>query len=100
MSNSRGTHAPGRTSVGYMRTAVVTGATQGLGLALVEGLAARLDPADLVLLTGRDPARVEAAVKGVAGARARVAGRVLDVTVPGAVEAIVAGCGTVDIFIA
>lgn len=82
-----------------MRTAVVTGATQGLGLALVEGLAARMDPADLVLLTGRDPARVEAAVRGVAGARARVAGRVLDVTVPGAVAALVAECGTVDIFI-
>ena len=82
-----------------MRTAVVTGATQGLGLALVEGLAARLDPADLVLLTGRDPARVESAVQGLAGARARVCGRVLDVTDPGAVASLVAELGTVDVFI-
>ena len=36
------------------KVAVVTGAAQGLGLALVEGLAARLTPADTVYLTGRD----------------------------------------------
>ena len=36
------------------RVAVVTGATQGLGLALVEALAKRMNPADAVYLTGRN----------------------------------------------
>ena len=40
------------------RIALVTGANQGLGHALVEGLAARMAPADRVLFTGRDPGRV------------------------------------------
>lgn len=65
------------------RTALVTGANQGLGRALVEGLAARMTPADLVLLTGRDPERVGLAADEVGrlpGTRARVEGRVLDVT--------------------
>jgi carbonyl reductase 1 len=65
------------------RIAVVTGANQGLGRALVEGLAARLDLADLVLLTGRNRERVADAARSVAGlpgSRARVEGRVLDVT--------------------
>ncbi len=35
------------------KIAVVTGASQGLGFALVEGLAQRLDPSDVVYLTGR-----------------------------------------------
>ena len=43
------------------RIALVTGANQGLGRALVEGLAAGLAPQDRVLLTGRDPDRVAAA---------------------------------------
>ncbi|MEU6669160.1 SDR family NAD(P)-dependent oxidoreductase [Streptomyces sp. NPDC046727] len=65
------------------RIALVTGANQGLGRALVEGLAARMDPDDLVLLTGRDHQRVTDAAREVAqlpGTRARVQGRVLDVT--------------------
>ncbi|MFJ2886865.1 SDR family NAD(P)-dependent oxidoreductase [Streptomyces sp. NPDC087305] len=65
------------------RIALVTGSNQGLGRALVEGLAARLGPADLVLLTGRDQGRVTAAAQEVAnlpGTRSRVEGRVLDVT--------------------
>ena len=62
------------------RIAVVTGANQGLGRALAEGLAAGLAPDDLVLLTGRDPERVRTAAAAVAGsATARVEGRVLDV---------------------
>jgi carbonyl reductase 1 len=40
------------------RIALVTGANQNLGRALVAGLAAGMTPADRVLLTGRDPARV------------------------------------------
>src|SRR4051812_36443301 len=86
---------PPGASVGTMRTAVVTGATQGLGLALVAGLAARMDPADLVVLTGRDPARVAGAVGGLGATRARVEGRVLDVTTDSAF----AGLGPVDVFI-
>ena len=35
--------------------AMVTGATRNLGLALVQGLAERLDEGDVVYLTGRDP---------------------------------------------
>ncbi|MET8994275.1 SDR family NAD(P)-dependent oxidoreductase [Amycolatopsis sp. NPDC004169] len=65
------------------RIAVVTGANQGLGFALVRGLAARLAPEDLVLLTGRDAGRVAAAAAEVAAdpaTRSRVEGRVLDVS--------------------
>ncbi|MFF7974252.1 SDR family NAD(P)-dependent oxidoreductase [Streptomyces sp. NPDC007905] len=65
------------------RIALVTGANQGLGRALVEGLAARMGPDDLVLLTGRSPQRVAEAADEVArlpGTRSQVRGRVLDVT--------------------
>lgn len=78
------------------RTALVTGANQGLGRALAEGLAARLGPADLVLLTGRDAGRVTAAVREVtrsAGTRSQVSGRVLDVTDTGAVAALATELG-------
>jgi NAD(P)-dependent dehydrogenase (short-subunit alcohol dehydrogenase family) len=70
------------------RIALVTGANQGIGFALVEGLAARMDPDDLVLLTGRNAQRVADAASHVAkaaGTRSRVEGRVLDVTDAGAV---------------
>ncbi|MBU3862724.1 SDR family NAD(P)-dependent oxidoreductase [Streptomyces sp. 4503] len=65
------------------RIALVTGANQGLGRALAEGLAARMTPDDLVLLTGRGHRRVTDAAREVTrlpGTRARVEGRVLDVT--------------------
>ncbi|MFF4582564.1 SDR family NAD(P)-dependent oxidoreductase [Streptomyces sp. NPDC001389] len=65
------------------RIALVTGANQGLGRALVGGLAARMRPEDLVLLTGRDHRRVTEAAREAAdlpSTRARVEGRVLDVT--------------------
>jgi NAD(P)-dependent dehydrogenase (short-subunit alcohol dehydrogenase family) len=81
------------------RIALVTGANQGLGRALAEGLAARMGPHDRVLLTGRDPARVEAAATEVTGrsARARVDARVLDVRDGDAIAALAAELGEVDI---
>lgn len=79
------------------RTALVTGANQGLGRALVEGLAASMGPRDRVLLTGRDPERVQAAVAAVPGARANVEGRVLDVRDADAITALADELGEVDI---
>jgi NAD(P)-dependent dehydrogenase (short-subunit alcohol dehydrogenase family) len=64
------------------RIALVTGATQGLGLALVEGLAERMTPADAVYLTGRDAGRVTRAVEAMPGGGARVRGEILDVADP------------------
>ncbi|MEV0285305.1 SDR family NAD(P)-dependent oxidoreductase [Kribbella sp. NPDC050820] len=80
------------------RTAVVTGANQGIGFAFVQELAARMDPGDLVVLTGRDPQRVAEAVTRIDGV-ARVDGRVLDVTDPDAVAGLAAELGAVDIVI-
>jgi carbonyl reductase 1 len=82
------------------RVALVTGANQGIGYALVEELAARLAPSDLVLLTGRNAARVEAAVDRVrVSANSRVEGRVLDVTEADAVAGLAASLGRTDIVI-
>src|SRR3954453_1663141 len=68
------------------KIAVVTGATQGLGLALVEGLAARLTPADTVYLTGRDLDRITGAVAAMPGGGAQVRGELLDVAQPEAAD--------------
>ncbi|MBO2446414.1 SDR family NAD(P)-dependent oxidoreductase [Actinomadura barringtoniae] len=59
------------------KVALVTGATQGLGLALVDGLARRLGPEDTVYLTGRSADRVKQAVADLGHANVR--GEVLDV---------------------
>jgi carbonyl reductase 1 len=87
---------------GMTRIALVTGANQGIGFALVAGLAARLSEADLVLLTGRDAERVAAAADRVAAApatRGRVEGRVLDVADTSAIEALAKELGGVDIVV-
>ncbi|MEU5695108.1 SDR family NAD(P)-dependent oxidoreductase [Actinosynnema sp. NPDC020468] len=78
------------------RIAVVTGANQGLGFALVADLAERFGNEDLVLLTGRDRGRVEEAVSRVGG-RAGVEGRVLDVTDAAAVAELARELGPVDV---
>jgi NAD(P)-dependent dehydrogenase (short-subunit alcohol dehydrogenase family) len=62
------------------RVALVTGATQGLGLALVESLAARLESNDTVYLTGRDAGRIAAAQARLSPGRARVQVDLLDVS--------------------
>jgi carbonyl reductase 1 len=81
------------------RIALITGANQGLGRALVQGLAAGMSPQDRVLLTGRDPDRVAAAAAAIAraGTVAPVEGRVLDVRDGDAIEALAAELGEVDI---
>ncbi|WP_028066847.1 SDR family NAD(P)-dependent oxidoreductase [Solirubrobacter soli] len=73
--------------------ALVTGANQGLGRALVAGLAARMHPEDRVLLTGRDRRRVEAAAQEIGG----VEPRVLDVRDPHAIAALAEELGAIDI---
>src|SRR5262249_2069965 len=64
------------------KVALITGATQGLGLALAEGLAQRLTPQDTVYLTGRDLDRVTRAVDAMPGGGAQVRGELLDVADP------------------
>ncbi|MBD2897802.1 hypothetical protein amrb99_67660 [Actinomadura sp. RB99] len=69
------------------RISVVTGANQGLGFALAEGLARGLAAEDVVYLTGRDAGRIEAAAARIAAPVAEVRTRVLDVTEDAAVAA-------------
>lgn len=79
------------------RTALVTGANQGLGFALAKGLATRLSADDRVLLTGRDPGRVADAVARIGEPVARLDGAVLDVRAPGAIERLAGDLGAIDI---
>jgi carbonyl reductase 1 len=85
------------------RIALVTGANQGLGLAMVRGLAAAWTGDDIVYLTGRDPSRVEAAAGGLVRASARVVPELLDVILDDAVSSLAARLrarhGGVDIVI-
>ncbi len=61
------------------RVAVVTGANQGLGLALVQGLADRLSPGDIVYLTARSLERAQAAAQTLRPGKAEVRVAQLDV---------------------
>jgi len=62
------------------RVALVTGATQGLGLALAHGLAERMQPSDVVYLTGRDADRAAAGAAAAPPGGAEVRGELLDVS--------------------
>jgi carbonyl reductase 1 len=66
---------------------LVTGATQGLGFALVGALAARLESDDIVYLTGRDASRIAEARAGLGPTRAQVQTELLDVSREEAVAA-------------
>lgn len=61
------------------RVALVTGATQGLGRALAEGLTERLGPDDVVYVTGRRQPAVDAVVAELGGLAATVRGELFDV---------------------
>jgi NAD(P)-dependent dehydrogenase (short-subunit alcohol dehydrogenase family) len=69
---------------------VITGATRNLGFWLAQGLAHRLEPGDIVYLTGRDATRVADSVMRISGHQAEVRGEVLDVSDHDAVERLAA----------
>ena len=75
------------------KVALVTGATQGLGLALAGGLARRLGPQDTVYLTGRNAARVAEAVASLPVEGAPIRGELFDVTQPEAAARLAAQLG-------
>ncbi len=62
------------------KTAIVTGANQGLGLALVQGLSARLGAGDRIYLTARDAERGRSAMQSIEPCDAEVLFEQLDVT--------------------
>lgn len=68
------------------RTALVTGANQGLGFALVKALAHRLDPDDTVYLAARSEDRGRAAAREIIDASALVEWVRLDVTEPESID--------------
>lgn len=85
------------------KVAVVTGANQGLGYALVEGLCRLLPPGAIVYLTARDPDRGRAAREQLAAAGLKARFHLLDVTEDESVRALAATLaskhGGVDIVI-
>ena len=81
------------------RRALVTGSSQGIGLALAGGLA---DHGAEVILNGRDPARVAAAADGLRARGHRAGAAIFDVTDPAAVAeavAVVEAEGPIDILV-
>ena len=75
------------------RVAVVTGANQGLGYALVEGLCRALAPEDVVYLTARDAARGHEAIASLRAHGLAPRLGVLDVDAPDSVERFAAMLG-------
>ena len=81
------------------RRALITGSSQGIGLALAEGLAAH---GASIVLNGRDPARLDAAAARLAGLGYDVSRAPFDVTDPEAAAAGVAAAlvdGPIDILV-
>jgi gluconate 5-dehydrogenase len=81
------------------RRALVTGSSQGIGLALAEGLATH---GAEVILNGRDSARVSAAADGLRARGHRAGTSVFDVTDPAAIAAAVSALeaeGPIDILV-
>lgn len=70
------------------KVALVTGANQGLGLALVRGLCAAFGPGDTVYLTARDPRRGRAAVDAIGAVAPTLRFEQLDVTDDDGVSAV------------
>ena len=70
------------------KVALVTGANQGLGLALVKALTDRLGSGDTVYLAARSEERGRAAVEALGKRRAGIRLAQLDVTDPGSVSAL------------
>lgn len=73
--------------------AVVTGANQGLGLALVRGLCGMLGDGGIVYLTARDRKRGEQAVGGLAAEGLRPLLELLDVRDDAPVKALAQAIG-------
>lgn len=75
------------------RTALVTGSSQGIGLAIARGL---LACGARVVLTGRDPGRLEAATAGLTGDVRTVAG---DITTDAGHADLIAAVPAVDVLV-
>lgn len=78
------------------RRALVTGSSQGIGLALAQALATS---GAHVVLNGRDPAKLEAARKSLAAAELSVSALHLDITDPTAITAAGPALADVDILV-
>ncbi|HEY5228078.1 MAG TPA: SDR family oxidoreductase [Opitutaceae bacterium] len=82
------------------RTALITGSSQGIGLALARGL---LESGASVVINGRDEAKLARAAEGLGGAAAGVHTAAFDVTnaaeVNKAIERVEAGIAPIDILI-
>ncbi|MGW0837973.1 SDR family oxidoreductase [Streptomyces prunicolor] len=78
------------------RTALVTGSVRGLGLEMARGLARA---GARVLINGRDPVTVEAAVAALRADGLDVAAAVFDVTERAAAREAVSGLGDIDVLV-
>jgi gluconate 5-dehydrogenase len=78
------------------RRALVTGSSQGLGLAIARGLA---EAGAVVVLNGRDTAKLAAAAESLRAAGLKCETRAFDVTDEAAVNAACAALGPLDILV-